>query len=78
MRAVRARWPDTESLGTKKGPFYVLVGAFMPCALVETGFLSHPAESQRIASREYQEALAAGIARGITGFLASGEANSNL
>lgn len=78
LRSVRRRWSDAESLGVKKGPFFVLVGAYMPCALVETGFLSNARESSRIATQPYQEALADGIARGVLAFLASGEANSNL
>jgi len=78
LRSVRRRWSDAESLGVKKGPFFVLVGAYMPCALVETGFLTNPRESSRIATQAYQEALADGIARGVLAFLASGEANSNL
>ncbi|MFM7144081.1 MAG: N-acetylmuramoyl-L-alanine amidase, partial [Alphaproteobacteria bacterium] len=78
LRAVRRRWADTESLGVKKGPFFVLVGAYMPCALVETGFLTNRRESSRLGTVAYQEALADGIARGIESFLASGEANSNL
>ena len=78
LRSVRRKWADTESLGVKKGPFFVLVGAYMPCALVETGFLTHRREASRLATAPYQEALADGIARGIHAFLASGEANSNL
>lgn len=78
LRSVRRRWADTEGLGVKKGPFFVLVGAYMPCALVETGFLTHPKEATRLSTQAYQEALADGIARGVLAFLSSGEANSNL
>lgn len=78
LRSLRRRWADTESLGVKKGPFFVLVGAYMPCALVETGFLTHPGEATRLSTQAYQEALADGIARGVLAFLSSGEANSNL
>ena len=78
LRSVHRRWSDTESLGVKKGPFFVLVGAYMPCALVETGFLTNQQESSRLGTVAYQEALGDGIARGILSFLASGEANSNL
>ena len=75
---LRARWKDVNSLGVKKGPFYVLVGAYMPCILVETAFLTHETEGERIASRRYQRDVAEGIARGIRRFLASDPANSNL
>jgi N-acetylmuramoyl-L-alanine amidase len=62
----------------KKGPFYVLVGAYMPCVLVEVAFLTHESEGQRIASRKYQSDVAQGIAQGIRRFLDSGPANANL
>ena len=42
LARLRSRYTDVHNLGVKKGPFYVLVGAYMPCVLVETSFLSHP------------------------------------
>ena len=36
LARLRSRYPDVRNLGVKKGPFYVLVGAYMPCVLVET------------------------------------------
>jgi N-acetylmuramoyl-L-alanine amidase len=65
-----ARYPDVADLGVKRGPFYVLVGAYMPCVLVETSFLSHPAEGRRLASADYRESIAEGIEAGIARFLA--------
>lgn len=54
-----------KDLGVKRGPFYVLTGAFMPAALVETAFLTHPEEGRLLADsgfrREAAEAIAAGI-----------------
>jgi N-acetylmuramoyl-L-alanine amidase len=64
------RYGDVADLGVKRGPFYVLVGAYMPCVLVETSFLTHPGEGRRLASRAYREAVAEGIYRGIERFLA--------
>jgi N-acetylmuramoyl-L-alanine amidase len=64
------RYPGVVDLGVKRGPFYVLVGAYMPCVLVETSFLTHPGEGRRLASRAYREAVAEGIYRGIERFLA--------
>jgi N-acetylmuramoyl-L-alanine amidase len=64
------RYGGVADLGVKRGPFYVLVGAYMPCVLVETSFLTHPGEGRRLASRVYREAVAEGIYRGIERFLA--------
>jgi N-acetylmuramoyl-L-alanine amidase len=65
-----ARYPDVTDLGVKRGPFYVLVGAYMPCVLVETSFLTHPGEGRRLASASYRLAVAEGIYQGIDRFLA--------
>jgi len=78
IRYLRERWRDVSDLGIKKGPFYVLVGAYMPCVLVEVDFLTHPSEGQRIASQRYQRDLAEGISRGIRRFLASAGPRANL
>ncbi len=40
----------------------------MPACLIETGFLSNPAECAQLVTREYQEKLAEGIVDGITLF----------
>lgn len=73
-----SRWKSVENLGVKKGPFYVLVGAYMPCILIEVGFLTHPVEGQRLSTRRYQNDLAEGIARGIKKFLRSAAGTSSL
>jgi N-acetylmuramoyl-L-alanine amidase len=65
----RQRYPTIHSLGVKKGPFYVLVGAHMPCVLVETAFITHPVEGKHLISSEYQDALAEGLFLGIARFL---------
>ena len=65
-----ARYPGVADLGVKRGPFYVLVGAYMPCVLVETSFLTHPGEGRRLASAGYRLAVAEGIYQGIERFLA--------
>ncbi|NOT57784.1 MAG: N-acetylmuramoyl-L-alanine amidase, partial [Deltaproteobacteria bacterium] len=65
----RSHYPDARDLGVKKGPFYVLVGAHMPCVLVETAFLSHAIEGKRLGTSAYQEVLAEGLFQGIARFL---------
>lgn len=74
VRRVRARWPDARDLGVKKALFYVLVGAHMPCALVEIGFMTNPVEGKRIATEEYRRDVARGIFEGIVAYLDAGGA----
>jgi N-acetylmuramoyl-L-alanine amidase len=70
VRRLQDRHPDVVDRGVKQGPFYVLVGAYMPCALVETSFLTHPREGRRLAGRPYQDAVAEGLFEGVARFLA--------
>lgn len=70
VRHLRPRYTDVADLGVKRGPFYVLVGAYMPCVLVETAFLTHPTEGRRLARGTYREELAEGLYQGIAAFLA--------
>ena len=74
----RETYPSVRNLGVKKGPFYVLVGAHMPCVLVETAFVTHRLEGKYLARAEYQEALAEGLFLGIARFLRTGRAEKNL
>jgi len=54
-----------EDHGVKQAPFYVLAGARMPAVLLELGFISHQDDAARLATREYQERIAAAIADGV-------------
>ena len=67
---LRRRYPGVVDLGVKRGPFYVLVGAYMPCVLVETAFLTHPVEGRRLAREDYRADVAQGLYTGIAGFVA--------
>jgi len=69
MTAVKSRHRDVRNLGVKKAPFHVLVGAHMPCILIEMGFLDHPVEGRRLGNRSYREIVAAGIGQGIENYL---------
>lgn len=69
LARLRSRYTDVHNLGVKKGPFYVLVGAYMPCVLIETSFLSHPVEGKRLGTTAYQHDVAEGLYLGITDFL---------
>jgi N-acetylmuramoyl-L-alanine amidase len=43
--------------GVKQAPFKVLVGATMPAALVEVGFISNPEEEAKLQSEEFQNLM---------------------
>ena len=73
-----ARATPANNLGVKRGPFYVLVGAGMPCVLVEVSFLTHPQEGARLATRSYQETIADGLLRGIRRFVENALVAENL
>lgn len=51
--------------GVKQAPFRVLIGATMPAALVEVGFISNAAEEARLASAAYQDTIAQALLRAI-------------
>lgn len=69
---IRQNAVDTNRVAKRIRGIYLLDKARMPTALVEVGFLSNAAEASRLASPEYQKALAASMYRGILRY-ASGE-----
>lgn len=68
--AARARTGAVDR-GVQPANYWVLGNARMPAILIETGFITNPAEGQRLATPGYQEALAAGIANGLARFAAN-------
>jgi N-acetylmuramoyl-L-alanine amidase len=68
---LQRKYDDIENLGVKKAPFYVLLGAQMPSALVEVSFLSNRDEARRLNTPEYRQAVAAGLYLGIINFIQS-------
>jgi len=54
-----------QNRGVKQAPFKVLVGATMPAALLEVGFISNPDEETKLKDQGYQSALAISIANAI-------------
>jgi N-acetylmuramoyl-L-alanine amidase len=69
VRNLSGTYKGVKDLGTKEALFFVLLGAKMPAILVETSFLSHPEEEERLASDEYQQSVADSIAEAVDGFL---------
>ena len=60
-----ARLDSGPSRGVKQAPFVVLAGVQMPAALVEIGFLTHPAEERDLRSSRRRGAIAAGLAEAV-------------
>lgn len=51
--------------GVKQAPFKVLVGATMPAALVEVGFISNPEEEAKLQSDEFQSTMVEALTRAV-------------
>ncbi|HEX6642978.1 MAG TPA: N-acetylmuramoyl-L-alanine amidase, partial [Thermoanaerobaculia bacterium] len=51
--------------GVKQAPFKVLVGATMPAALVEVGFISNPEEAAKLQSDEFQSLMVEALTRAV-------------
>jgi len=66
---LKQNYPAVRGLGVKRAPFYVLMGAHMPCVLVEMFFVDHPVDSRKLASPAFRNELAYGIALGVSKFL---------
>lgn len=74
QKALQRRLGNRYALGrldVKSALFYVLVGAQAPSILLEIGFVTNPAEAQRLTKDLYQEELARAITLGIESYLAS-------
>jgi N-acetylmuramoyl-L-alanine amidase len=46
-----------QNRGVKQAPFKVLVGATMPAALVEVGFITNPEEESKLKSDSFQDVM---------------------
>jgi len=64
LSAVRSRWSLSDH-GNREAPFYVLMGAKMPSALIEIGYITNKAEAARLNTDVYLRTLARGIADGV-------------
>ncbi|MFS0562219.1 N-acetylmuramoyl-L-alanine amidase [Terribacillus sp. 179-K 1B1 HS] len=59
---------NNENRGTHSADFYVLRHTSMPAVLVETGFISNPADAALLNDSNYQNEVADSIAEGIKAF----------
>ncbi|MGE4263850.1 MAG: N-acetylmuramoyl-L-alanine amidase [Desulfovibrio sp.] len=64
LSAIRSKWRVNDH-GNREAPFYVLMGAKMPSALLEIGYITNKTEAARLKSDAYLKILANGIANGI-------------
>jgi N-acetylmuramoyl-L-alanine amidase len=69
VRGTRSQHPRGKDLGVKQAMFYVLLEAKMPSILVETAFISNPAEEKRLTSPDYQWAVARSISVGVKSYV---------
>ncbi len=69
IRNLSESYKNVKDLGNKEALFFVLLGAKMPAILVETSFLSHPEEEERLADDAYQQKVADSISEAVGGFL---------
>jgi len=59
------RVPDR---GVRRARYWVLCAAAMPAILVESGYMSHPAESKKIYTAAYRQQVAQAIVKGILAY----------
>ncbi len=68
VASLGTQYSDVLDGGVHRAAFYVLVGARMPAALFETGYISNGLEEQRLGSSDYQQRLADAIANAVKAY----------
>lgn len=71
VQTLSKSYNPVRDLGTKGGPFWVLIGGDMPSVLVEVSHLSNPREEARLKTPQYRQAIARGIHAGILDYIQS-------
>jgi len=69
LLGLKGRWSGVRSLGVKKAPFYVLMGARMPCVLLEMFFADNVEDARLLEKESFREDMARAIGEGIDKFL---------
>lgn len=62
--------------GVKQAPFKILVGAMMPAALVEVGFISNPNEESKLRDEQFQDTVAQALLKAIERYKSEVDARS--
>lgn len=68
MASLRGRFGDMTDGGVRSATFFVLLGAQMPATLFEVSFISNPVEESRLATADYRQKLADGIANAVRAY----------
>ncbi|NVM22369.1 MAG: N-acetylmuramoyl-L-alanine amidase [Desulfobacterales bacterium] len=69
MQKLKPTYNRLRDNGVKQAPFYVLLGAEMPCILVETAFITNKKECRRLNTRRYQDQVADAIVKGLRNYI---------
>lgn len=69
VQELKSKYKKIRDKGVKQAPFYVLLGAEMPCILVEIAFITNPVECMRLNTAGYQDEVADGIVAGIENYI---------
>lgn len=77
LKNVRNINPKLVSLGVRKAPFYVLIGAHMPCVLLELFYIDHKVDGVLLSQNKFREELANGVYSGIKDYLEQLELKSS-
>lgn len=76
MAETMARELETRNRGAMEGPFGVLVGATMPAAVIEMGFLTNDEDEKLLGSPAYRDRVADTLFRGVEAFFQEVEAGA--
>lgn len=68
LRTLKRRGYHVRDNGTRAAPFVVLLGARMPCVLVEVGYCTNIKEASNLLDARYREIVAEGLTEGILGY----------
>ncbi len=71
VKYLSQKYTEAKDLGTRGGPFWVLIGSTMPAVLVEVSHFSNAGEAARLMDPAYRQALAEGIHQGFLAYIKS-------
>ncbi len=71
VRFLKKSYINLHDHGVKWAKFHVLVGARMPAALLEVGFISNPDDETRLSSSKYRAEVSEAISAGVLDYISS-------